>query len=524
MDISDVWRKGDWAAFFGLFTNNLTNLLTMMGLLLFVVGLPKEFVMGQVVPAFGLAVMCASIFYAWFAYKLKKETGRDDVTALPSGPSAPSIFTVTFLVIMPVYHSTQDAAFAIQIALVWCFVEAMILLVGSFFGDTIRRIVPRTVLLSCLAGLGLTLLALNPMLQAFSTPVVSFVVLGLIFINWFGKKPLFPKIPTGLLLIIVGTALAWLFGLQSPDAIISSLSDAGFNPPQFHIDSFIQGVPHALPYLASAVPLGLANYVFDLENIESADAAGDSYPTRKIMMVNGCASMLGAFMGNPFPVTVYVGHAAYKEMGASIGYTLFNGVIMFFVCLFGLGALLLSLIPGAAIAPILVYIGIVTANQVVRETPKLEVPAIFVCLFPWIGYWALSLFKNTLATAGTNAQEVGIEALAAKGIYYQGMVGLGNGAPLASLLWGCMVVFAINNTPLRAVVAALVAAGLALVGFIHANGVGFAQPESMMFVYSYLMMATLFGVKHFYNLKESASEPVSQPLPITPATKATEAV
>ena len=34
--------------------------------------------------------------------------------------------------------------------------------------------------------------------------------------------------------------------------------------------------------------------------------------TRKIMMVNGCASMLGAFMGNPFPVTVYVGHAAYK--------------------------------------------------------------------------------------------------------------------------------------------------------------------------------------------------------------------
>ena len=80
-------------------------------------------------------------------------------------------------------------------------------------------------------------------------------------------------------MIIVGTALAWLFGLQSPDAIIASLSDAGFNPPQFHIDSFIQGLPHALPYLASAVPLGLANYVFDLENIESADAAGDSYHT-----------------------------------------------------------------------------------------------------------------------------------------------------------------------------------------------------------------------------------------------------
>lgn len=512
MDMKKIWRKGDWAAFFGLFTNNLTNLLTMMGLLLFVVGLPKDFVMGQVAPAFGFAVMCASVFYAWFAYKLKKETGRDDVTALPSGPSAPSIFTVTFLVIMPVYQTTQNAQFAIQIALVWCFVEAMILLVGSFFGDAIRRIVPRTVLLSCLAGLGLTLLALNPMLQAFSTPVVSFVVLGLIFINWFGSKPLFPKIPTGLLLILVGTVLAWVFGLQSPEAIVASLSDMGFNPPGLHIDDFIEGIPHALPYLASAVPLGLANYVFDLENIESADTAGDAYPTRKVMTVNGLSSMVGAFLGNPFPVTVYVGHAAYKEMGAGIGYTLFNGVIMFVVSLLGLGALLLSLIPGAAIAPILVYIGIVTANQVVRESPKLEVPAIFVCLFPWVGYWALTMFKNTLATAGTNAYEVGIDALAAKGIYYEGMVGLGNGAPLASLLWGCMVVFAINNTPLRAVVAALIAAFLSIIGFIHANGVGFAQPESMMFVYSYLMLAGLFGIKHFANVKENVTELEAQKL------------
>ncbi|MDX1301423.1 xanthine permease [Photobacterium sp.] len=502
MDISSIWRKGDWAAFFGLFTNNLTNLLTMMGLLLFVVGLPRDFVMGQVAPAFGLAVMCASVFYAWFAYKLKKETGRDDVTALPSGPSAPSIFTVTFLVIMPVYQSTQNAEFAIQIALVWCFVEAMILLIGSFFGDAIRRIVPRTVLLSCLAGLGLTLLAMNPMLQAFTTPVVSFVVLGIIFINWFGKKPIFPKIPTGLLLIIVGTVLSWMFGLQSADAIVASLADAGFNPPQVHINDFIDGIPHALPYLASAVPLGLANYVFDLENIESADAAGDSYPTRKIMTVNGFSSMLGAFMGNPFPVTVYVGHAAYKEMGASIGYTLVNGVTMFLVTVLGLGGVLLSIIPGSAIAPILVYIGIVTANQVVRESPKTEVPVIFVCLFPWIGYWALTMFKNTLATAGTSAAEVGIDALAAKGIYYEGMVGLGNGAPLASLLWGCMAIFAINNTPLRAIVAALVAAGLSLIGFIHANGVGFAQPDSMMFVYSYLMLAGLFGIKHYVNVKE----------------------
>ena len=41
------------------------------------------------------------------------------------------------------------------------------------------------------------------------------------------------------------------------------MSSFGFNPPEVHVDSFMQGLPHALPYLASAVPLGLANYIFD---------------------------------------------------------------------------------------------------------------------------------------------------------------------------------------------------------------------------------------------------------------------
>lgn len=120
------WKRGDWAAYFGLMTNNLTNLLTMMGLLIFVVGIPTEIVYGRIAPAFGLAVLVASVCYAWFGLQMAKHTGRKDVTALPSGPSAPSIFTVTFLVLMPVYQQTKDANFAIQIALVWCFVEALI--------------------------------------------------------------------------------------------------------------------------------------------------------------------------------------------------------------------------------------------------------------------------------------------------------------------------------------------------------------------------------------------------------------
>ena len=496
-----LWRRGDWAGYFGLLANNLTNLLTMIGLLLFVVGFPKEMVYGRIAPAFGLAVFIASICYGYFGVRLAKTTGRTDVTALPSGPSAPSIFTVTFLVILPVFTQTKDAEFALKIGLVWCFVEAMILAVGSFLGETIRRMIPRTVLLSCLSGLGLLLLAMNPMLQSFETPMVAFAVLIVIFINWFGRSPLFAKIPTGFLLLAVGTALAWILGLQSPEAIKASMASFGFNPPTLHISNFIEGLPHALPYLASAVPLGLANYIFDLENIESAHAAGDEYDTRSVMMVNGVASMIGCFCGNPFPVTVYVGHAGWKSIGSGIGYTVGTGVSMLLITLFGIGAFLLAVIPNAAVAPILIYIGIVTANQVVRETPKNEVPVIFVCLFPWIANWALTLANNVMAAAGTNIATVGAGALAKKGVFYQGLVHLGNGAPLGSMIWGCIAIFAILDKPLRGCIASAVGAVLVLFGVIHTPSVGFAQANAMQFVYAYLMISAIFILKHVLNQK-----------------------
>lgn len=498
-----VWKRGDWAAFFGLFSNNLTNLLTVIALLTFVVGMPADIVFGQVAPAFGLAVFIASCCYVFFAIRLAKATGRKDVVALPSGPSAPSVFTVTFLVLLPVYQLTQDHMFALKVGLVWGFVEGAILFAGSFMGDLLRRIVPRTVLLSCLAGLGLLLLAMNPMLQSFQTPVVAFVVLGLIFLNWFGRNPIFKKVPTGLLLLLVGSALAWIFGLQDPAQISKALETAGFYPPKPHIGSFIEGLGVAAPYLASAVPLALANYVFDLENIESAHAAGDTYPTRPVMLANGCSSMLGALMGNPFPVTVYVGHTAYKEMGAGIGYTLGSGFVMFAVCVFGLGGFLLSIIPMAAIAPILIFIGIVTANQVVRETPKIEVPVIFICLFPWIGSWALTLANNALKSAGTNAAKLGWSVLEKAGVNYEGLYHLGNGAPLSSLLWGCIAIFAITDRPLRGAYAAVFAAVLSYCGIIHEHVPVFGGERPMMFAISYLMLAALLALKHYFNQRDA---------------------
>ncbi|MNP50112.1 hypothetical protein D3C76_1443550 [compost metagenome] len=102
--------------------------------------------------------------------------------------------------------------------------------------------------------------------------------------------------------------------------------------------------------------------------------------------------------------------------------------------------------------------------------------------------------------------------LHSKGIYYEGLMHLGNGAPLASMLWGCIAIFAILNKPLRGAIAAAVGALLALFGVIHAPVVGFAEGSSLMFVTAYLMMSGMFVVKHIMDSREvaQAAAPVSE--------------
>lgn len=165
-----------------------------------------------------------------------------------------------------------------------------------------------------------------------------------------------------------------------------------------------------------------------------------------------------------------------------------------------MSALLLSIVPMAAIAPILIYIGIVTAAQSVRETPKVELPVIFVALFPWIANWANSLVNNTLKAAGTNVGEVGADALNHAGTYFAGISTLGNGAPLSSLLWGMIAIFAIRNKPLLGAIVGALAGVLSLFGIIHAPKPGLPEVWALsdthvLFLVAYLMVAALFVAK-----------------------------
>ena len=103
-----LWTRGDLNAFFGLGINMLVNVLVLSGLSHFVVGISSHDVYQVILPALGIELLIGNFFYFHLARKLAAKSGRDDVTAMPYGPSVPHMFIVTFVVMLPTFLALKD--------------------------------------------------------------------------------------------------------------------------------------------------------------------------------------------------------------------------------------------------------------------------------------------------------------------------------------------------------------------------------------------------------------------------------
>jgi AGZA family xanthine/uracil permease-like MFS transporter len=196
-----LWVPGDWNAFFGFGTNILVNLLTLSGLLRFVLQMPNEMVFGRILPAAGMMMCMSTFYYAWLAYRLAQKTGRSDVCALPSGISVPHMFIVTLVIMLPVKLATGDPMKGWQAGLVWVFIQSFVLMGGGFLAPIIRRITPKAALLGALAGVAITFISMKPALEMFMTPMVGVVCFAVILVSWFGGVK-YGGVPAGLVAIL----------------------------------------------------------------------------------------------------------------------------------------------------------------------------------------------------------------------------------------------------------------------------------------------------------------------------------
>ena len=146
--------------------------------------------------------------------------------------------------------------------------------------------------------------------------------------------------------------------------------------------------------------MGLFNVLGSLQNIESAEAAGDSYDTRRSLTINGVGSVAAALFGSAFPTTIYIGHPGWKALGARAGYSILNGVFVTAICLTGTLAWIAWAIPIDAGMAIVLWIGMMIVAQAFDAIPRAHTPAVVVGLLPGIGAWGALLAKNGLRAAG----------------------------------------------------------------------------------------------------------------------------
>ncbi len=508
-----IWVPGDWNAFFGFGTNILVNVLTLTGLLRFVLKMPDSLVFGRILPATGLMLCLSTLYYAWLAYRLARKTGRTDVAALPSGTSVPHMFVVTFVIMLPVLGKTGDPMQAWEAGLTWVFVQSFVLMAGGFLAPWIRKITPRAALLGSLAGVSITFISMSPASQMMTTPVIGFVCFALILANWFGGVRYFKGIPGGLVAIGVGTIIAWGsnalglgYGALTSAALWKSVASFGFEYPLPAIGPVFAGFKYLGVILVTAIPFGIYDLVEAMDNVESAAAAGDSFPTTRVLTADGVISLIGCLMGNPFINAVYIGHPGWKAMGGRIGYSAATGVVVIVLSWFGIVAVMMALIPVVAILPILLYIGMLIGSQAFQETPKSHAPAIVLAMVPQIAAWGKLQIDGALGAAGTNAHAVGIDKLSQVGVLYHGLEVLGGGAILAGVVIGAITVFMIERQFAKAAAFAAVGAVLTFFGFIHGEAIGVGRSPAV--AVSYLAVAVfLYGCSRF---AVAASQPVQR--------------
>src|SRR5262252_8240986 len=447
-----LWTSGDWNAFFGFGTNILVNMLVLTGLLRFVLKMPDSLVFGRILPALGLMMCLSTFYYAFLAYRLAEKTGRNDVCALPSGVSVPHMFVVTFVIMLPIGIKTGDPVKAWEAGLVWVFFQSFILMAGGFIAPYIRRITPRAALLGTLAGVSITFISMRPALEMYQTPQIGIVCFAIIMVSWFGGYK-YPKgIPAGLVSIAAGMLIAWgsnLFGLGYGGLSLSKLTGAfanfGFSMPVPAVNHVFSGFEFLGIILVTAIPFGIYDLVEAMDNVESAEAAGDGFPTTQVLTADGVVSLIGCLMGNPFINAVYIGHPGWKAMGGRIGYSAATGLMVIALAWFGIIAVLLALIPVVAISPILLYIGMLIGAQAYQTTPLRHAPAIVLALTPHLAAWAKTLMDGALGAAGTSAAAIGMEKLGAVGVLYRGLGVLGGGSILTGLVLGAIGVFIIER-------------------------------------------------------------------------------
>jgi AGZA family xanthine/uracil permease-like MFS transporter len=466
------WSRGDFDGFVGLFIDNLVQLLVILGLCGGLLEFESSLILERILPGAAISLILGNVLYALQARKVARKLGRD-VCALPYGINTPSVFTYIFMVMLPVKFQAVSMGLENPNLVAWkmgvaaAFGSGIIETLGAFVATKIRQVTPRAALLSTLAGIALGFISFGFLYKSYAHPMVGLVTLGVIFIGYFGKIKFPARIPTGLAALIVGVAFCWLGDLRQLDQAPAFETQLYLPIPVFGDLWQVISSGQWLDYSGIIILMGLFNVVGSLQNIESAEAAGDPFPPQSSLLINGLGTLLGAGFGSCFPTTIYIGHPGWKEMGARYGYSILNAVVCTLLCLTGLISLVAFWIPLEAGMAIVVYIGIVISAQAFSSVDKKYYAAVVIGLLPGLGAWGVLMAKSGFRIAGGKFDQAMYDSFNQTDLAIKGGFALEQGFIFTAMITSAFVVALIDKKLIHAGVWMSIAAVLSACGLTH---------------------------------------------------------
>lgn len=470
-------RPGDVNAFFGLMIDNIGGMILMTSLLVVGFGFPRDFVLTRMIPGTAVGVLAGDLIFTVMAFRLARREGRTDVTAMPLGLDTPSTFGSVFLILGPAFVAARggglDPSSAAEHA--WFVGVAMLLASGLFklacapFCGWFRRVVPRAGLLGSLTAIALVLISFLPLLDVAAQPVAGFASLAVVLATLSARWKLPNRAPAMLVAVAVGGVLYYgmfLAGLgPGPE---------GERPEEWLRPSlpfpmapwwawFQANWREAAGYLPVALPLALATIIGGVDCTESAAAVGDDYHTGRIVGVEGLSTLIGGFFGGVIQSTPYIGHPAYKAMGARAAYTLATALFVGAVGVLGCFDWIFHLLPKAVVFPILIFIGLEITAQSFAATPTRHYPAVALACVPALAYLATVAVGQVLPEVGRPFDQLPPELRR----WIATVTALSGGFIVTSLLWGTTLAMLIDGRARATAGVLALAAGLAWFGVIH---------------------------------------------------------
>lgn len=470
--------RGDVDGFLGLGLDNAVQLLIAIGLCQGVLGFQGSLIYQGILPGIALSYLLGNLIYAWLARRLARQTGRADVCALPYGLNTPTMVAFAFLIMLPARNiaiaagAPDPSRLAWQMGLVACFCSGLVELFIALAANWIRRVTPPAAMLATLAGIGLAFLTMGFLLQAMARPLVGLTSLAVLIAMAFGRIKFRAGFSAIVLAVLIGTGLSWLTGLAPVGH--DPLGQFGFYLPHLAFAELRPLLsPHLLlPYLSVILPMSLLSGMSSLQNIESAQAAGDAYSARAALTVNGLGTLIGACFGSPFPLTIYIGHPGWKAIGARAGYSTLNGIFIALICLTGSASLIAWLIPEDAGLAIVIWVGLVIMLQAFEVVTPRQWIAVIIGLLPamgaWASQWMKSLLRNSPTAPGAEIfSPATLEVWHQHNLFPDGAFALEQGFVFTATVWAAVVLHIVERRFKVAAGWCGVGAALSLIGLIH---------------------------------------------------------